>query len=215
VKLGDGKVQAVQDDSDLLAMLGGENVVEEGGFACAEIACSSRSSAAAMRFRGKMHTCHNGDGHLLSDVMMPRRERDVAAAFYKLGWALVVAACVHGGCGRQVKAETCDNQTTTTNFISRVFGYTHKSNWVPSPHRYTHTRISALYPSAFGQFSSDWPAIRHTFSVDDMAGHSKPSTSSFLPSSNTHSFKRPRLADHNCPSSGRVCHTVGQDHAEL
>ena len=39
-KVGDGIVQAVQDDSDLLAMLGGKNVVEEGGFACAEVACS-------------------------------------------------------------------------------------------------------------------------------------------------------------------------------
>ena len=40
--MGDGKVQAVQDNCDLLAVLGGKNVVEEGGFACAEVACSSR-----------------------------------------------------------------------------------------------------------------------------------------------------------------------------
>jgi hypothetical protein len=40
VKKGDGIVQAVQDDCDLLAVLGGKNVVEEGGFACAEVACS-------------------------------------------------------------------------------------------------------------------------------------------------------------------------------
>lgn len=35
----DGKVQAVQDDCDLLAVLGGEDVVEEGGFACTKVAC--------------------------------------------------------------------------------------------------------------------------------------------------------------------------------
>lgn len=54
VKMGDGKVQAVQDDCDLLAVLGGKNVVEEGGFACAEVACGSRASAAVMRFGGKI-----------------------------------------------------------------------------------------------------------------------------------------------------------------
>jgi hypothetical protein len=54
VTLGDGKVQAVQDDCNLLAVLGGKNVVEEGGFACTEVACGSRVSAAVMRFGGKI-----------------------------------------------------------------------------------------------------------------------------------------------------------------
>jgi hypothetical protein len=54
VKMGDGKVQAVQDDCDLLAVLGGKNVVEEGRFACAEVACGSRVSTAVMRFGGKI-----------------------------------------------------------------------------------------------------------------------------------------------------------------
>jgi hypothetical protein len=53
-KMGDGIVQAVQDDCDLLAMLGGKNVVEEGGFARAEVACGRRVSAAVMRFGGKI-----------------------------------------------------------------------------------------------------------------------------------------------------------------
>jgi hypothetical protein len=44
----DGKVQAVQDDCDLLAVLSGEDVVEEGGFACAKVACSLKVSVDAM-----------------------------------------------------------------------------------------------------------------------------------------------------------------------
>ena len=98
--MGDGIVQAVQDDCDLLAVLGGKNVVEEGGFACAEVACSWRVLAAVIRFRGRLHTCHNGDWHLLSDIMRPRRGRDVTASVHELRRALVVAACVHGGRGK-------------------------------------------------------------------------------------------------------------------
>jgi hypothetical protein len=44
----DGKVQAVQDDCDLLAVLRGEDVIEQGGFACAEVACGLGVSADAM-----------------------------------------------------------------------------------------------------------------------------------------------------------------------
>jgi hypothetical protein len=39
----DGKVQAVQDDCDLLAVFSGEDVIEEGGFACAKVACRFES----------------------------------------------------------------------------------------------------------------------------------------------------------------------------
>jgi hypothetical protein len=53
-KMEDEIVQAVKDDCDLLAVLGGKNVVEEGGFACAEVACSWRVSAAVMRFGGEI-----------------------------------------------------------------------------------------------------------------------------------------------------------------
>jgi hypothetical protein len=53
-KMGDEIVQAVKDDCDLLAVLGGKNVVEEGGFARAEVACGRRVSAAVMRFGGKI-----------------------------------------------------------------------------------------------------------------------------------------------------------------
>jgi len=52
--MGDEIVQAVQDDRDLLAVLGGKNVVEKGGFACAEVACSWRVSVAVMRFGGEI-----------------------------------------------------------------------------------------------------------------------------------------------------------------
>ena len=52
--MGDGIVQAVQDDCDLLAVLGRKNVVEEGGFACAEVAYSSGVLVPIMRFRGKI-----------------------------------------------------------------------------------------------------------------------------------------------------------------
>ena len=51
VTLGDGKVQAVQDDCNLLAVLGGKNVVEEGGFACTEVACRMEESAGAGEVR--------------------------------------------------------------------------------------------------------------------------------------------------------------------
>jgi hypothetical protein len=43
----DGKVQAVQNDRDFLAVLGGEDVVEEGGFAGTKVACQRDESADA------------------------------------------------------------------------------------------------------------------------------------------------------------------------
>lgn len=47
----DGEVQAVQNDCDLFAVLGGEDVVEEGGFACTEVACRMEESAGAGEVR--------------------------------------------------------------------------------------------------------------------------------------------------------------------
>jgi hypothetical protein len=43
----DGEVQAVQNDRDLLAVLGREDVVEEGGFAGTKVACQRDKSADA------------------------------------------------------------------------------------------------------------------------------------------------------------------------
>lgn len=42
-------MQAVENDGNLLAVLGGEDIVKQGGFAGAQVACSSRVSADAIQ----------------------------------------------------------------------------------------------------------------------------------------------------------------------
>lgn len=134
-----------------------------------------------------MHTCHNGDWHLLSDVMRLRCERGVTATFHELGRALVVASCVHGGWGGFVKAEKFDNQTTTANFTTHIACVSPYPQVQPMP-MFRYAQIpSPTQPdsSTFWQLNSDWPAVRHTFPVDDMAGQdahgvpSSPSTCGF------------------------------------
>jgi hypothetical protein len=137
--------------------------------------------------------------------MRLRCERGVTATFHELGRALVVASCVHGGWGGFVKAGKFDNQTTIANFTTHIacislypqvqpmpmFRYAQ----IPSPHT---TRF--MFRSTFWQLNSDWPAVRHTFPVDDMAGqdaHGAPSSPSTcgLSHCNTYSFKGSRLAN--------------------
>jgi hypothetical protein len=82
-----------------------------------------------------LHTCYNGDWHLLSDVMRPRRGRDVTATFHELRRALFVAACVHGGRGKAVKAETCDNQTTSRIMCVWLHLQVQSVSKIPHPHK--------------------------------------------------------------------------------
>ncbi len=86
-------ILTIHDDGNLLAVLGGQDVVQESRLACAEISCKPLPSESdPARNTSHEHTCNYGDGHLRDRLLLGLQSRPRAD---QVRWRVIVP--VHSG----------------------------------------------------------------------------------------------------------------------